>query len=66
VSKVKRKGKRSKKSAGQRGVDRQRHFDAGGSPTEYRGGPSGYQKNHKDKRNDRKTAKEKAIKDSQE
>ena len=64
--KVKRRGKRDKKSAGQRGVDRQRHFDDGGSPTEYQGGPSYYQKNKKDKRNDRKTAKENAIKDSQE
>lgn len=66
MSKVKRRGKRSKKSAGQRGIDRKDHFEAGGSPIDYLGGPSYFQKNKKDKRNDRKTAREKAIKDSQE
>lgn len=66
MSKIKRKGKRSKKSAGQRGIEREQHFEDGGSPTEYRGGVSGPHKNKKDKRNDRKTAKEKAIEDSQE
>lgn len=66
MARTKRKGKRSNATAGQRGIDRQKHFEAGGSPVEYRGGPSGYQKNKKDKRETRRTRKQKAIQDSQE
>ena len=50
MSKVKRRGKRSKQSAGQRGIDRKDHFEDGGSPLEYLGGPHVIQKNKKDKR----------------
>lgn len=66
MARTKRKGKRSNKTVGQRGEDRKRHFDAGGSPLEYRGGPSGFQKNRRDKRQTRQTQKRKAIEDSQE
>lgn len=64
--KVKRKGRRPKKTAGQRAKDRQDHFADGGSPSEWLGGHHVVHKNRKDKRKNRRTEKQTAIKDSQE
>jgi hypothetical protein len=65
VSRTKRKGKRNKSTAGQRGLEREQHFKDGGSLREWRG-TGGVHKNKKDKRQNRKAAKKKAIQESQE
>ena len=65
MSRTKRKGKRNNSTAGQRGEERKQHFADGGSVREWRG-TGGVHKNKKDKRQNRRTQKKKAIEESQE
>jgi len=53
------------KTAAIRGLERRRHFENGGSLSEWRGVSSAH-KNRKDKRKNRRTRDEEAIKESKE
>ena len=53
------------KTAGVRGEERKQHFASGGSLAEWRG-TSAVHKRKEEKRNDRSTAKKRAIADSQD